>query len=107
VDDYLDSLADQYRVAWITVRERRSNLGPGGGGSLDATMRGAPGGGLLAAAGGYGGGVTVGQLTVQVQADAAGRISRESMQETGRQAVAAIAAYERRNGTAWRGRRRP
>jgi hypothetical protein len=63
-------------------------------------MRGAPG---TFTAGHYGdGGTTVEHMTVVVQADSGGRLTQQSLAEAGRQTVAAIAAYERRNGRGWR-----
>jgi len=97
VDEYLDRLADQTRVARIDVRERTGAGAP--------TLRNAPG--VAAAAGmtGAGGDLIVQSLTVSVQADAGGRLTQQSLQEAGRQAVRAIGAYERSNGTGWRGGR--
>jgi hypothetical protein len=99
VDAYLDRLAEQARTAYIDVRERGAGAGAGGtfGGP---TMRGAPG---TFTAGHYGdGGTTVEHMTVVVQADSGGRLTQQSLAEAGRQTVAAIAAYERRNGRGWR-----
>jgi hypothetical protein len=99
VDDYLDRLASQERVAYIDVRERSGGSGGGGGGPTGAAMlRGAP-----TTAGTYGGGgLTIQQLQMIVQTDAAGRVTTQSLMEAGRQAVRAIGEYERRNGTGWR-----
>jgi hypothetical protein len=91
VDRYLDDLAAR-RTAVIDVQ--RTGAGRPGGGVGAAGLMGA---------GGYGAaGITVQQLTVQVQADAGGRLTQQSLAEAGRQAVAAIGAYERRSGTGWR-----
>ncbi len=101
VDEYLDGLASQRRTAFIDVRARgaeavRDTLG---------TMRGAPG--MLATAGmaGAAAPISIGQLTVQVASDSGGRLTQQSLAEAGRQYVAAIGAYERRNGQSWRGAR--
>lgn len=103
VDRYLDSLAEQRRVAYIDVEERGSGAA-GGGGTGSPWLRGAPGAAAAIATGAYGagGGIVVQHLAVTVQADAGGRLTPQSLAEAGRQAVRAIAAHERRNGTSWR-----
>jgi hypothetical protein len=87
VADYLNGLAGARRVAVIDVQTR-------GGAAAGA---GGTGGGLLGA-----GSVSVGQLIVQPQVDAGGRLSAAAQQVTGRQVVSAIRDYERRNGPGWR-----
>jgi hypothetical protein len=97
VDEYLDRLASQARTAYIDVRERGAGTVGGRTG-----LRNAPG--VMMAAGMYGeGGVTIQHQTVVVQADPSGRVTRQSLAEAGRETVAAIRAYERQNGTRWRG----
>jgi hypothetical protein len=94
VDQYLDDLAAR-RTAVIDVQRRGTTSGAGGGSGAGLT-----------GAGRYGdAGVHVDQLHVHLQADAGGRVSQQSLAEAGRQAVTAIAAYERRNGPGWRGGR--
>jgi hypothetical protein len=91
VERYLDDLAAR-RTAVIDV-QRTGGAGGGRTGAAAQSMAG-----LYGAAG-----VTVQQMTVQVQADAGGRLTQQSLAEAGRQYVAAIGAYERRSGTGWRG----
>jgi hypothetical protein len=100
VDAYLDELASQPRTAWIDVRQR------GAAAVRDAVggLRGAPGA-LTAGALAGGAPITIGQMTVQVTSDTGGRLTSQSLAEAGRQYVAAIGAYERRNGPGWRGTR--
>jgi hypothetical protein len=103
VDRYLDELASNAgagRTAWIDVRERGAGAGGGGAGPTGAAMlRGAP---STSGMYGGGGGLTIQQLQMIVQADATGRVTAQSLAEAGRQAVRAIGEYERRNGTGWR-----
>jgi hypothetical protein len=98
VDRYLDQLATQERVAYIDVRERGTGSS-GGGSPTGAMLRGAPATGALY---GSGGGLTIQQLQMIVQADSTGRVTAQSLAEAGRQAVRAIGEYERRNGAGWR-----
>jgi hypothetical protein len=99
VDEYLDRLASQSRTAYIDVRERPGASIRDGVGA----MRGAPGAALVGAAGGYGSGsVTIESMTVVAQTDTGGRLTSTGLQNAGREYVAAIQAYERRNGARWR-----
>lgn len=98
VDRYLDNLASQARTAVIDVR--RNGSGAPGSPTGGPAVFGAP-----VVAGRYGdsgGSLTVQQLTVQVVSDGAGRLTQQSLVEAGRQAVAAIGAYERKTGAGWR-----
>jgi hypothetical protein len=103
VDEYLDGLASQRRVAYIDVRER--GAGAGGGGPVGLAMRGAPG---AYAAGHFGAeGVTVQSMTVVVQADDRGRLTQPSLAEAGRSVARQLTAHQRTSGpgsTGWRAR---
>jgi len=94
VDEYLDRLAEQARTAYIDVRQR-------GAGSVGPGMRNAPGP-LLTGAARTGGDTIIQSMTVVAQTDTGGRLTATGLQNAGREYVAAIRAYERRNGPGWR-----
>jgi hypothetical protein len=94
VDRYLDDLAGQRRTAVIDVQRTGSGARPGGSG---------PGLAGLTGAGGSYGDTIIQQLVVQPQVDSGGRLTAQSAVEAGRSYVAAIRAYERKNGPGWRG----